>query len=151
MGGEIGLMWNWWIGSFDKISSPQSSSSAMRGAFGSGGLALLYALATRTTFTTPVTNPSPRPIIKPHRDTWRRKSPPAPSNAHTRMAAPTSPPNLTAKEAALSGGWDVEDVSPRALATRRRRSSRLSSGGFLSAIERSIRQRGRLMTRAVPL
>src|SRR5689334_9144776 len=143
MGGEIGLMWNWWIGSFDKLLHPQSSSSAIRGALGSEGLALLYALATRTIFTTPAAKPSTRPITNPHGDVWTKKSTPYPSNAPTRMAAPNSPPNLSAKEAALSGGWDVEDVSPRAFATRLRRSSRRSSGGFLFAIERSnARPRG---------
>src|SRR6185295_7832169 len=126
-----------------QTSHPQSSSSRIRGALGSGGLALLYALATRTMFTTPAANPNTRPTTNPHGEVWIKKSTPYPSNAPTRMAAPNSPPNLNAREAALSGGWDVEEVSPRAFATRLRRSSRRSSGGFLFAIERSnARPRG---------
>src|SRR4029079_17640430 len=69
-GGRIGLTWSWWIGSFDKLLHPQSSSSGIRGALGSGGLALLYALATRTMFTTPPANPSTRPATNPHGDVW---------------------------------------------------------------------------------
>src|ERR1043165_3067054 len=116
-----------------QTSHPQMSSSGIRGALGSGGLALLYALATRTMFTTPAANPSTRPATNTHGEVWIKKSAPYPSNAPTRMAAPNSPPNLNAKDAALSGGWDVEEVSPRAFATRSRRLSRRSSGGILFA------------------
>jgi hypothetical protein len=44
----------------------------MDAAFGLGGLALLNDCATRTTFTTPVTNPSPKPMTKPQGVLWSR-------------------------------------------------------------------------------
>ena len=56
--------------------------------------------------------------------------------------------DLSASEAGLWGEEFVEAPSPRATLTRRRRSERASPGGFLSAIERSTRPRGRLVLRS---
>jgi len=53
-------------------SNPQSSSSGMDGTFGSGGLALLNDCATRTTFTMPAANPSPKPMTSPTGELWRK-------------------------------------------------------------------------------
>src|SRR5262245_24574017 len=66
------------------------------------------------------------------------------------IAAPNSPPNRSASEAGLWGGEDVETPSPRAAEICRRKSRRASSGGGLSASERSTRSEEATLDEAPP-